>query len=344
MVSLNFPVQNEYLQALLILLTAAVLAYILQFILKNYAKRLAEKTKTDIDDIILETATMPVYFLILFAGLYFSVKSLSAHIPYAALIDGIFFIAMALVAAFLVSKGLGAVISRWLHVRKRYEKTPRLISKMAAAAVYLIAFLIVLSHFDIEITPMIAALGLGGLAVGLALKDTLSNFFAGLHLISDRPINLGDFIEMEGGISGHVEDIGWRSTRMRTLQNNIVIVPNSRLAESIITNYSMQEPETAAVVQCGVAYDSDLKKVEEITAEVALKVQKTVQGAVKSFRPQVRFHAFGDSNILFSVGLRAEKYEDKGLLIHEFMKALKKRYDREGIEISWPVRKIYQAK
>ncbi len=201
----------------------------------------------------------------------------------------------------------------------------------------------ILSYFKIEITPLVATLGIGGLAVGLALQNTLSNFFAGLYMVADKPITVGDFIELpDADISGYVEDIGWRSTRIKTLPNTVVIVPNSKLAENIIVNDSLPEHEMAALVQCGVAYGSDLKKVEKATIDVARKIQKTVPGAVKTFEPFIRYHTFGDSNINFTIILRVEKFVDKYLVTHEFIKALKERYDKEGIEISWPVRKIYQ--
>ena len=177
--------------------------------------------------------------------------------------------------------------------------------------------------------------------MGLALQDTLSNLFAGLHIITDQPVNVGDYIEIESGISGYVEDIGWRSTRVRTLPNTLVIVPNSKLAESVIINNSLPVLEMSAVVQCGVAYGSDLEKVERVTLDVAKEIQKTIPGAVETFEPVIRYHTFGDSNINFSVILRVMEPVAKYVVTHEFIKALVKRYDTEGIEISWPVRKIY---
>ncbi|MDH5662708.1 MAG: mechanosensitive ion channel family protein, partial [Elusimicrobiota bacterium] len=208
----------------------------------------------------------------------------------------------------------------------------------------LIAFLMILRYLNVEITPLVATLGLGGLAVGLALQNTLSNFFAGVHIISDRPINVGDYIEMEGNIAGYVEDIGWRSTRIRTLPNTIVIVPNSKIAESVIVNNYLPVQEMSIVLQCGVAYGSDLEKVEKVTVDVARKIQQTVPGAVKTFEPFIRYHTFGDSNINFSIILRVEEFVARYLVTHEFFKALKARYDKENIEISWPIRKVYTAK
>ncbi|MFH1774641.1 MAG: mechanosensitive ion channel domain-containing protein, partial [Methanobacteriota archaeon] len=154
-------------------------------------------------------------------------------------------------------------------------------------------------------------------------------------------IRIGDYIELDTGDKGYVEEIGWRSTRIKTLPNNIVVVPNARLAQSRIINYYLPEEEMAVVLQCGVSYDSGLEKVERVTVEVAREMQKTVPGAVKNFEPFIRYHTFGESNINFSIILRVEKFVDQYLLVHEFVKKLHKRYREEGIEISFPARVLY---
>ena len=334
-------IQHEYFQFVLILISSLIVARIAHHILLNYIKALTKRTETDIDDILLEILTKPVTIFILFAGFYFALKSLSQLEPYAKYIDGIFFIGTVLLAALILSRISRVLLDLGLRVQKRFEKMPKLMSYVVSVFIYLGAFLVIMNYYKIELTPIVLSCGLGGLAVALAFQDTLANIFSGLHLLSDQPINFGDFIEIEGGLSGFVEDISWRSTRIRTLPNTLVIIPNSKLAGSVITNYSLPVLEMSVLVQCGVAYDSDLEKVERVTIEVGREIQKTVPGAVTEFVPIVRYHTFGDSNIDFSVILRAEDPVAKYPLTHEFIKALKKRYDEEGIEISWPVRKIY---
>lgn len=336
--------ENEYIKFFVILIGTFLLSEILLFIIRKYINKITSKTKTDIDDLIIERITKPLHALIVFIGLYFAIKSLSILKNYSNIVDKIFFVIFTLTISIILSKILAVLIANWLKVQKKYEKTPQLFTKIITVVVFIIAILIILDHFEIQITPLVAALGLGGLAVGLALQSTLSNFFAGLHIISDRPIDVGDYIEMEGNVKGYVDDIGWRSIRIKTLQNTIIVVPNSKLAESIVTNYSMPQSEMAALVEVGVDYNSDLKKVEKVTIDVAKQIQKTVPGTIKEFEPFIRYHTFGDSNINFTVILRIEKYTNKYLIKHEFIKALKERYDKEGIEISYPVRKIYQAK
>jgi len=337
-------IQSEYFHFALIILSSLILTKVVHIIIVRYLRSIAARTKTDIDDVILKMITKPVCGLIILIGLYFGLLSLSALTPYSLYIKGVYFVVMIILISWVISSVLSILISRWLRVQKKFEKMPKLISNLVALGIYLLAVLMILRHFDIDISPLLLSFGLGGLAIGLALQNTLANLFAGLHLLSDRPINVGDFIDIEGGISGFVEDIGWRSTRIRTLPNTYVVVPNSKLADSTIVNNSMPVQEMSVVIQCGVAYESDLDKVERVTKEVGKRIQETVPGAVKTFEPFIRYHTFGDSNINFSIILRVEEPTAKYLVMHEFIKALKRRYDEEGIEISWPVRKVYHRR
>ena len=140
---------------------------------------------------------------------------------------------------------------------------------LARLTIYLIGLLVLLQTLGVSITPLLTALGVGGLAVALALQDTLSNLFAGLHVIGSRKVRLGDYIQIESGEEGYVVDINWRNTSIRSLPNDIVVVPNAKLANAIVTNFYQPERETSVVAKACVAYDSDLEHVERVTVEVA---------------------------------------------------------------------------
>jgi small-conductance mechanosensitive channel len=343
MAETNFLINNEFILFFIALLFLIILSYFLVDFLKKLIKRITEKTKT-LDEAVLKGIINPSYLFINIVGLYLVLKILSILDPYRMTIKKFFFIASVILFSIIISRILTVLINRWLKVQKKFEKTPKLINKILTAIIYLVALLTILDFLNIEVTPLIATLGLGGLAIGLALQTTLINFFAGIYIISDKPIGVGDYIELEGNISGFVEDIGWRSTKIKTILNCIIIVPNSKISESIIKNYSLPDEEILVLAECGVSYKSNLKKVEKVTLEVAKMIEKTVIGGVKEFTPYLRYHTFGDSNINFSVYLKVEGFANKHLIIHEFIKALKERYDKEKIEISWPVRKIYHAK
>jgi len=211
---------------------------------------------------------------------------------------------------------------------------------VVTGAVYTLGLLMILNGLGVSVTPILTALGVGGLAVALALQETLSNLFAGIYVAIAGLVRTGDYVRLDSGEEGYVADIGWRSTRIRLLANNMVLVPNARLAQAIVTNYYMPDCELAVLVEVGVDYASDLTRVERITCEVAKETLETVPGGIASFAPFIRYHTFGDSSINFTVILRAREYVDQYLLKHEFIKRLHERYTREGITIPFPIRTL----
>jgi small-conductance mechanosensitive channel len=219
-----------------------------------------------------------------------------------------------------------------------------LFNNLTKGTIFIIGLLIILQSLGISITPLITALGVGGLAVALALQPTLSNLFAGLQIIIAKQVEVGDYVELDSGEKGYITDISWRNTTIRAIHNNLIVVPNSKLANTIVTNYNQPQMEMAVLVQVGVSYDSDLERVEKITIEVAKKVMREVQGAQSDFNPFIRYRAFDDFSINFTVILRVKEFFSKYLVRHEFIKALHKRYKEEGIEIPFPIRTVYLKK
>jgi small-conductance mechanosensitive channel len=206
--------------------------------------------------------------------------------------------------------------------------------------VYGVAGLIVLNGLGISIAPILATLGVGGLAIALALKDTLSNFFAGFHIIATKQIRVGDYLKLSSQEEGYVNDISWRTTKIQTLAGNLVLVPNAKLTELIVTNYTLPEKNMAVLVGLGVHYNSDLAKVERVTCEVAAEVMREVPGGVPTFAPFIRYHTFGESGIDLTVIMRSETFVDQFLIKHEFIKRLHDRFAREGIVIPYPIRAL----
>jgi len=343
MLPLENIINNEYFHFLLYLIITVIAVGISYILLKIWIKKIAGKKKS-YAEFILRQLSKPVLLLIFFIGLYTALKALLILINYNELMDGAFFIFVTLIIAVLVSRILNVLMLGWLKVRKGFKRPPGLLNKAVLFIIYIIAIAVILGYFKIDITPMVAGVGLGALAIGFALQSTLANFFAGVHLLSDKPVEVGNYIELDENTTGFVEDIGWRSTRIRTLTDNLLIIPNSKLAESNITNFSKPKQDMSVWVPCGVAYESDLKKVEKISLDVAKEIQKTVEGAVKDFEPAFRYKEFGDSNINFITVLRVEEPMKRFVVRNEFIKALKERFDKENIEISWPIRKIYQMK
>lgn len=226
-------------------------------------------------------------------------------------------------------RSLRRLAARWPFV----QAAGGILRGFVRGVVYGLGGLILMDTLGVSITPLLASLGIGSLAVALALQDTLANLFAGIDILADRPIRVGDFIRLESGQEGYVLQIGWRSTRIRMLSNNIVVVPNTKVVNSTLINYDLPEPELAVLVEVGVQYGSDLAQVERVTTEVARRILKTVPGGVATFEPFIRYHTFGESSVNFTVILRGREFADQYLLKHEFIKALEARYRQEGIVI-----------
>ncbi|MDO8553839.1 MAG: mechanosensitive ion channel family protein [Candidatus Micrarchaeota archaeon] len=339
----GFQVEDDIFISFLLLISSIIFSRITHYVFKNYIKKITEKTKTDVDDIIIGVVEKPLEQLIVLVGIYLALISIRYFANYSEPIKESFFVLIVLWFAMVIQQLVSFFIPRWIFVKHaEHKKSPELIAKVLNIIIYLIAFLIILGHFKIEITPIIATLGIGGLAVGLALQDSLSNFFAGLYIVSGSPIKVGDYIELKSdNVSGYVEDIGWRATTIRTLGSNLIIIPNSKLGQSIVVNYSISIMGTSAIVETGVSYSSDLEKVEQVAFKVANHIQKNSKFAITSFTPEFHYLGFGESNINFRVILKANTFPNRIPLMHEFIKALKFEFDTESIEISYPVRKIY---
>ena len=215
-----------------------------------------------------------------------------------------------------------------------------LLRRISVALIYGLGALLVLDLLNINISPLIAGLGLGGLAVALALQPTLANLFAGTYVMTEGVIAPGDYIELEGGTTGYVVEVGWRSTRIRTWRNNLVVVPNNRFAETIITNYQQPEPMVNVWLECGVSYDSDLYRVEDVCREVMDEIIDTEPDAIKDYGSFFGYDSFADSNVNFWLFVQAKDRWGAFEVQTALMKRLHKRFKEEDITINYPMRTL----
>jgi small-conductance mechanosensitive channel len=206
--------------------------------------------------------------------------------------------------------------------------------------IYIIGMLIILDSVNISIAPMLTALGVGGLAVSLALKDTLSDVFAGLHILLSKKVQPGDFVSLDSGEMGYIQNINWRNTKMLERTNNILHIPNTKLSSAIVKNYDSGDPSFSVKIFMGVDYNSDLEFVEKVTMDVANELHGKLNETNKLSKPSFKFRAFNESSIDFAVYFRGNKYGDQNPIIHQFIKKIHKRFKNENIQIPYPIRTI----
>ncbi len=302
--------------------------------------RWASKTSWQWDDLLVGALIRIIPFWVLLLGCYIALAIWPMTPEWFSLLSRALYViacfSMTVVAARLTGKLVRLYAGRNEHTMPVTSLTEILVR------IFIIGLggLMILHGMGIPITPLLTAMGIGGLAVALALQDTLSNLFAGFYLTLARHIKVGDFIRLEAGHEGYVEDIGWRATQLRMPSNNIVLVPNNKLGQSIIVNFNLPNRDRAVVVELKADYAGDLDRVERATVEVARDVIQTVLGCVPTVEPVVRYHTMGDHSVGFTVIMHARDFADHGLIKHEFIKRLLVRYRQEGIEIPLPTQAV----
>ena len=206
--------------------------------------------------------------------------------------------------------------------------------------IYVLGALQLLEYFGFSVSPILAGLGIGGIAVALAVQPTLSNFFAGTYVLTEGALKEGDFIEIEGGIAGYVSSVGWRSTKVRDRFNNLVIIPNSKMAESVVTNFYSPETAINLIITSGVAYEENLENVEKTVKDTLHKLLNDSENVANNTEPRFGFSEFGDSNINFWIFMQAKDWPASFQLKSEIIKAVHSNFAKKGITINYPTRRI----
>lgn len=301
----------------------------------------ARRTGWEWDDILLRSLRRAPTLLFTAAGAYAATRLLplqpSVEGPLAAAIGVLIIFAFTLIAARAASEG----IQRYAMRSGTFLPASSLVTNIAKLIVLLLGLLVILANLGVRIGPVLGALGIGSLAVGLALQPTLANFFAGFQILATRQIRDGDYVRLETGEEGYVVDIRWRNTTIKALwEDHEVIVPNSKLSDSIVLNYSLPTRPMWVRVPVGVSYKSDLEQVERVSLEVAEEVWREFTSAREGDEPILRFDAFGDSAVTFQMRILIEEFSTQFRVRHEFIKRLHRRYAEEGITIPWPIRTL----
>ncbi|MDP4283490.1 MAG: mechanosensitive ion channel [Bacteroidota bacterium] len=337
-------IKNDIFQLAIYVFSGFLIGFVFHKWIMPVLAKLAAKTRLKSDDLIVSIINKWIISWFVALGLFIGLKNIEINDKYHTwLQDGLvvfYLFSLTWIAARIISgmvkikaSGTDAIIP-----------SSSIIGNIIKIIIYCIGLLIILQSLGISITPILTALGVGGLAVALALQDTLSNLFAGLQIIASGKINPGDFVKLDSGEEGFIQDITWRSTTIRAVTDHIIIVPNSKISGMIVSNFYLPQHEVTFMVEVGVSYDSDLKFVEKVTLEVIRQTLNEVEGGVKTYEPSIRFFAFGDSSINLKALLRVTEYVYQYTVKHEFIKRLHERYVQEGINIPFPIRTIYIKK
>ncbi len=339
---MDVGIVHKMITPLIIALVSAAVLFALRGIGFRILHKWAAATDTKIDDIIIKAVRTPSIYLCIAVVLYIGIAVSDLPEKYVLYISKAIYIIVIFAMTIAAANLAGKIFTSYIQKANLPIPTTGLAYGILKGTILVLGFLIILSLLGISITPLITALGVGGLAVALALQDTLANLFAGIHILIEKAVRVGDFIKLESGQEGYVEDITWRTTRIRMLPNNMVVIPNSKLSQSIVTNYYLPEKRMSLLIPIGVSYSSDPEKVEKILIEEAKTAVGHVPGLLGDPEPFVRFiPGFGDSSLDFTLICQVKEFVDQYPAQHELRKRIFKRFKQEGIEIPFPHRTVY---
>ncbi len=331
--------------------------------LNSLFHRISEKTKNTLDDELLKAVNKPVKYLILVASAYLAIALTVGNIILISFSTGqaeaqqaftlydLFSVLFIIVGTHIAASVASAAINWYGQEVMPHTQSAQddgmfpIVSQIAGISIYAVGAIMVLGMFGVEVGPLLAGLGIAGLAVALALQDSLGNFFAGMHILIDKPVRVGDYVQIKTeGVEGTIEEIGWRSTKILQPTNSHIIIPNSKLASSVLINYHSPEKATGIKITVGVSYDSDTDKVMKVLYEAAKKVVTENEFAVKGFEPKVWFMAFKDSYLEFAVAVQVADFANKINLESALNTEILNAFRKNKIEIPFPARTVYMKK
>jgi len=336
---------HDWVIALFIILGGIIVTRTVYWFIEKYLKGLAEKTKTKLDDILLETLKNPLVFAGTLTGAWFGLKYLnfSGYPGVDTWINGFFSVIITLIVAWLITRLFDCLVGEYVAPYLETTDTDLddvllpIIRRGVKIIIWLVALIVALDNAGYNITALLAGLGVGGLAFALAAKDSVENFFGGFTIFTDKPFGLKDRIKV-AGFDGSVTEIGLRSTRIKTLEGRIVTIPNSSIANAPIENIS-SEPSRKVVTNLGLTYDMDQAKVAE-AMKIIRKIADDHKEAIEE-NTSVGFTAFGDFelNILFIYYIREEanNLDTKTAINMDILK----RFNAAGLEFAFPSQTIY---
>lgn len=341
----------QQLLTFIIYLAAFYIGSFVVTILIDVIGKFASRTKTDLDDQIIKASKLPIRYLAILLGFYYGVRysGLDFKIGKYGMAD-VFKILIIVLIAFAVARIIKAVMV-WTAEKKRKETKSRtgdtlfiFFRKIVNVLIYLVALVIILGQLGIEIGPLLAALGVAGIAIALGLQKTLENLFAAVFLVLDKSINIGDYVELTGGTRGHITDISWRATTVTTLGQNTIIIPNSDFVNQTVTSFDWPKSPQFMSVTVGVAYDSDFAKVEKVLYKVIRFVLQKEKIKLEDNEPIIRFDELGDSAVTVKAIFKVEKAMDENKIRGLVNKEILVTFAKEKIEIPFPQRVIHLDK
>ncbi len=338
--------QLQFIAALAMLCIFIVLAKFTDFVFEKIFLKLASKTRTEVDDKILNVLKTPIFATVALIGIIISFGMITALETFMPVIINVIKTILVIIwtaasikiAAILINDVIAHVASKTKSTLDD-EMLP-LFNNLAKIIICFIGLMMILSIWNIEITPLLASAGIAGFALAFAAKDTLSHLFGGISVYFDKPFKVGDRIQLDSGEYGDVKEIGIRSTRILTLDETLIVVPNDTIANSKIVNYHAPHSRMKVKLRIGTSYGSDVAKVKK----TLLKIANSIPEVRDKPKPIVLFIEHGDFSLNFLLITWVDNPGLKGTVTDQLNMGIDREFKKEGIDIPFPTQTIYTVK
>jgi small-conductance mechanosensitive channel len=331
----------KLLAPLCLFLVTVAAGYLVKRLVFRTLHRWGEKGASQVHTVLSDSLRGPIFIWSLIAGIYFATESMDLPDRSTRLIERTLLILTILSLTMMASRLAGNLIRFYGSRVQGAMPVTTLTQNLAQLLIALVGILVLLHQLGVSVTPILTAFGVGGLAVALALQDTLSNLFAGFYVSVAGQVRPGDYIKLNTGEEGYVSDITWRSTTMRAATNSLIIVPNAKLAQAIVTNYFLPERRLSLSIPVSVSYNSDPDHVERVLLDTVTAAAADVPGLLSDPAPSVQLiPGFGDFALRFTVNFSVTEFVAQAPVQHELRKRILRRFQAERIEMPFPTQSV----
>jgi len=339
----TFVLNDKYWHALAIIIFAIILAELLMLFFKHVVEKIAKRTRTKADNKIIMRIETPIIVLILLLGVQLALRRIITSVNF---FEDFISTVIIFIVTYIFSKTISIVLDYWRHAKRNgksderfHEEMLPLMKSIANILLVSIAMVVVLQMWGVQVGALLASVGIIGIILGFAFQDTMKNIFGGLALISDGSIHQHDVIKLESGEVGEVVEMTLRSTKIKTYDNDYLLVPNGVLANSRFVNYAQPTHSVRVVIPIAVAYGSDVAKVKD----VLLGVLKNRTDVLKYPKRDVRFMKMGDFSLDFDFLFYINDFRNRYTMIDQITTASYNALRENGIQIPFPTRTLYHA-
>lgn len=336
----QFIKNNSYLRFLLVIAISVVVAIVAKLVIRNLLKPLVKKTKTKVDDMFIKSLSSIIFYIFIILGFKFGFQHFEFDVAlYNNLVDTLFIIVVSALVLKIISNFSKHWLMEWASKTKSTadDRLIPLIAKILNTVVLILAFIFVFDVWEINIGPLLTTAGIAGLALGFAVRDSLANILGGVQLVLDKTFKVGDKVQLETGELGVILDVGLRSTKLKTYDNEVIYIPNGHLANAKVKNFTVPDLSIRINVNFGVVYGADPQRVQQVVVEAVKKIDKVIDEP----EPVVQFLKMSDFSLDFVARAWVGSYADAYTTQIEMTGVVYNALNRARIGIPFPTRTVY---